>query len=88
VHSDVGGAAELIVPGSNGFLFPVGDTGGFADKLALLADRTVSTRMGKAARKVVETSFSEKTMVDRYEKVLLQTLIRPRIAGAAVDRGQ
>ncbi len=84
VHSDVGGAAELIVPGSNGFLFPVGDTEDFADKLALLADRAVSVGMGKAARKVVETSFSERAMVDRYEKVLLQTLIRPRIAGPDV----
>jgi glycosyltransferase involved in cell wall biosynthesis len=71
VHSDVGGAAEMIVPGCNGFLFPVGDTKAFVDKLAILADRTVSTRMGKNARDVVERLFSEKTMVDRYERMLL-----------------
>ena len=41
------------------------------DKLAILADRTVSTRMGKNARDVVERLFSEKTMVDRYERMLL-----------------
>ena len=87
VHSEVGGAAEMIFPGQNGFLFPVGDTEALADRLAILADRTVSSRMGKAARQVVEALFSEKTMVDRYEKVLLQTLMRPRIAGTVIDQG-
>ena len=71
VHSDVGGAAEMIVPGCNGFLFPVGDTRALVEKLAILADRTVSTRMGKNARDVVESRFSERTMVDRYERLLL-----------------
>ena len=71
VHSDVGGAAEMIVPGCNGFLFPVGDTRALVEKLAILADRTVSTRMGKNARDVVERRFSERTMVDRYERLLL-----------------
>jgi glycosyltransferase involved in cell wall biosynthesis len=71
VHSDVGGASEMIVPGLNGFLFPVGDTTVFVDKLATLADRTVSARMGKNARDVVERLFSEKRMVDRYERMLL-----------------
>ena len=71
VHSDVGGAAEMIVPGCNGFLFPVSDTKALVEKLAILADRTVSTRMGKNARDVVERRFSERTMVDRYERLLL-----------------
>jgi glycosyltransferase involved in cell wall biosynthesis len=72
VHSDVGGAAEMIAPGRNGFLFPVGDTRAFADKLAILADRAVSRRMGNHAREVVERLFSERTMVDRYEQTLLE----------------
>jgi glycosyltransferase involved in cell wall biosynthesis len=72
VHSDVGGAAEMIVPGRNGFLFPVGDTTAFVDKLAILADRAVSRRMGQEARARVASLFSEKTMVDRYEQLLLQ----------------
>lgn len=72
VHSEVGGAAEMIVPGRNGFLFPVGDTGALVDKLAILADRAVSKRMGSRARKMVELLFSEKTMVDRYEHTLAE----------------
>jgi glycosyltransferase involved in cell wall biosynthesis len=72
IHADLGGASEMIFPGRNGFLFPVGDTRTLVDKLAILADRTVSARMGRAAREVVETRFSEKTMVDRYEQALLE----------------
>jgi glycosyltransferase involved in cell wall biosynthesis len=71
VHSEIGGAAEMIVPGWNGFLFPVGDTKALVDKLAILADRTVSRRMGKNARDLVERLFSERAMVDRYERLLL-----------------
>jgi glycosyltransferase involved in cell wall biosynthesis len=72
VHSDVGGAAEMILPGRNGYLFPVGDTRALVDKLAILADGAVARRMGHSAREMVESRFSEKTMVDRYEKVLLE----------------
>lgn len=72
VHSDVGGAAEMIVPGQNGFLFPAGDTSALVDKLAILADRAVARTMGKNAREVVERRFSEKAMVDRYEQTLLE----------------
>lgn len=71
VHSDVGGAAEMICPGQNGFLFPAGDTGAMVDRLAILADRAVSRTMGNHAREVVESRFSETAMVDRYEQLLL-----------------
>jgi glycosyltransferase involved in cell wall biosynthesis len=83
VLSEVGGAAEMVSPGRNGFLFPVGDTRALVNRLAMLADRRISISMGKAARKAVETSFSETTMVDRYEHILRQTGIQPGIAGAA-----
>jgi glycosyltransferase involved in cell wall biosynthesis len=72
VHSDVGGAAEMIFPGRNGYLFPVGDTAALVERLAILADGAVARRMGQSARELVESRFSEKTMVDRYEKVLLE----------------
>jgi glycosyltransferase involved in cell wall biosynthesis len=78
VHSDVGGAVEMIRPGHNGFLFPVGDTAALVEKLAILADRAACRRMGHNARAVVEALFSEKTMVDRYEQVLL-SLCRVRL---------
>lgn len=71
VHAEVGGAAEMISGGHNGILFPVGDTGAFAAALAALAERGAGARMGGNARRVVEALFSEKTMVDRYERLLL-----------------
>ena len=77
VHSDVGGAAEMIRPGEDGFLFPVGDTRALVDKLAILADRMVSTRMGRAARTAVEGRFSETSMVSRYEQLLLDLCPHP-----------
>jgi len=80
VHSEVGGAAEMIVPGRNGFLFPVGDTGALVDKLTILADRAVSRRMGTHAREVVELRFSDEIMVDRYEHMLAE-LCRTRSGG-------
>lgn len=70
VHSDVGGAAEMILPGKNGFLFPVGDTKALVDRLARLAEPGRCRLMGDRARGVVEVFFSEKAMVDRYERLL------------------
>lgn len=72
VHSDVGGAAEMIRPGRNGFLFPVGDTAALVERLAALADRGACERMGARARESAESRFSERAMVERYEKTLLE----------------
>jgi len=72
VHAQVGGAAEMILPGRNGYLFPAGDTGALTGKLGLLAERAVSRSMGANARQVVRARFSEKAMVDRYEQTLLE----------------
>jgi glycosyltransferase involved in cell wall biosynthesis len=70
VHSEVGGAAEMIFPGRNGFLFPAGDTAAFVHRLVILADRPTSVRAGRSARSTVELLFSEGRMVDRYEETL------------------
>lgn len=71
VHSEVGGAAELITSEINGLLFPVNDTRALVNALARLADRNLAERMGSNARRTVETQFSEKAMLDRYENLLL-----------------
>jgi len=67
VHADVGGAAEMIRPGHDGFLFPAGDTGTLVDCLAALADPAKRSALGRNARQTVETRFSERAMVERYE---------------------
>jgi glycosyltransferase involved in cell wall biosynthesis len=72
VHSAVGGAAEMIRPGSNGYLFPVGDDAALADRLALLADPERRARMGTAAQASAASRFSERSMIDRYESLFLE----------------
>jgi L-malate glycosyltransferase len=72
VHADIGGAAEMVRPGREGFLFPVGDTPALVERLAELADPAARARLGQQARETVATRFSEREMVDRYEQVLLQ----------------
>jgi glycosyltransferase involved in cell wall biosynthesis len=72
VLTDIGGAAEMVFPGRNGFLFPVGDTGALVARLATLAEPGMAVSMGRNAFEVVQAQFSEATMVDRYEEVLLE----------------
>jgi len=70
VHSDVGSAAEMIEPGVNGLLFPANDTDALIARLVRLTDPDVRFAMGARARAVVESRFSERTMIERYENLL------------------
>ena len=72
VLSEIGGAAEMVRPEENGFLFPAHDTTALVASLAALADPAARERMGAAARTTVEARFSERAMVDRYEGLLQQ----------------
>lgn len=76
VHSEVGGAAEMVRPGRNGFLFPVGDTAALVERLAMLSDPAMCSRMGGRAREAAEAQFSERAMVERYEKLLSELVIK------------
>ncbi|HUQ74972.1 MAG TPA: glycosyltransferase [Burkholderiales bacterium] len=71
VHADVGGAAEMIQPGQDGWLFPVNDTATLVVRLAALADPIARARMGENARATVVQRFSERAMVERYEQMLV-----------------
>jgi glycosyltransferase involved in cell wall biosynthesis len=81
VHADTGGAAEMIRPWREGFLFPVGDTAALVERLAALADPEARRRMGAQARATVEARFSERAMVDRYEARLQELTIARRKRG-------
>jgi len=75
VLSEIGGAAEMVRPEENGFLFPAHDTPALVASLAALADPAARERMGAAARTTVEARFSERAMVDRYEGLLQQLVL-------------
>jgi glycosyltransferase involved in cell wall biosynthesis len=78
VHADVGGGADMIHPGREGFLFPVGDTAALVERLATLADPELRRQMGAQARATVEARFSEHAMVKRYEAGLQELSIARR----------
>jgi len=77
VHAAVGGAAEMIHSGQDGWLFPVSDTATLVDRLGRLADPVARARMGENARATVMARFTEHAMVERYEQ-LLSELATPR----------
>ena len=72
VHSDVGGAAEMIAPGTNGYLFPANDDAALAGCLAQLADEGQRSRMGAAASDSAAAHFTERSMIERYETLFLE----------------
>ena len=71
-HAELGGAAEMIRPGHDGQLFPVGDSAALVERLAAMAEPRERARLGAAARRTVEARFSERAMVDRYEQTFLE----------------
>ncbi len=75
VASAVGGIPEMIKEGENGFLVPPKDSDSLAKKLLLLVnDKGLRKRMGEAARKDVEESFSETEMIYKTQQVYLDLI--------------
>ena len=73
------GVRELVRDGENGFLVPVGDVAGFAERLALLArapERLV--RMSAAARATIATGpYTAESMCDAYLALFEQAASAP-----------
>jgi L-malate glycosyltransferase len=74
----VGGAPEMVRAGREGFLFPVRDTPALVGCLTQLADPRARAGMGEQARATVAARFSERAMVDRYERLLQELAITRR----------
>jgi len=72
VHSNVGGAAEMIHPGYNGLLFRANDTAALVQHLTRLTNRDDRQSIGTHARGIVERRFSERRMIESYESLLLK----------------
>jgi glycosyltransferase involved in cell wall biosynthesis len=70
VVTDTGGNPEVVVDGTSGLLFPVGDAEQLARKLLFLrGDRDSRERLGRQALQRVEEHFSLDAMIANYEQM-------------------
>ena len=76
VLSDLGGARELVKPGENGDVYPVGDVQALATALAQRADPTVREREGLAGLAKVRALWDAPRMAQRYQEALLGLMQR------------
>jgi len=72
IMSDIGGAAEQVDDGVNGFLFPSGDVEALSQCLEKMSTPGLAGRMGSLARSKVEAEFSEGFMLTRYQTLMAE----------------
>ncbi|MBL8254325.1 MAG: glycosyltransferase [Candidatus Competibacter sp.] len=74
VCTDVGGNAEIVRDGHNGFLVPAGDVGALADRLVqLLSDDALARRLGEAGAETVRAYTHTRMVAEQmvcYDRVL------------------
>jgi L-malate glycosyltransferase len=68
VVSNVGGAAEMVLPGETGFLFPAGGTMCLLNFLQTLSEPLKRETVGPAASQLVATKFAADRMLDNYKE--------------------
>ena len=82
IASDVGGVPEIVLDGETGLLFPGGDVGALADRIArLAADRALRDRLGAAGRERAE-GFDWGVLAESY-----LALYRRVMGGASIPAG-
>lgn len=76
IATDVPGCREVVIDGHNGLLCPVGDAHGLAKQMLAFLDLTAAQRdrMGRASRRLVESKFDERIVIDAYLKAIEQAL--------------
>jgi glycosyltransferase involved in cell wall biosynthesis len=79
VMSDLGGAAEQVLHGEQGFLFPPGDIAALTGHLRALTSPALRARMGAAAARRVRERFTLQRMTERFARSL-DELTRGRAA--------
>lgn len=77
VMSEIGGAAEQVIHGENGYLYKRGDISALADALHQLMESKKCGQMGDRARSMVAQRFSLATMVDAYDRLFVRLAHSP-----------
>ena len=72
------GVPDIIVPGENGLVAPVGDIAAFADRLEWLWRHPAERgRMARAAVATVDAGYRADQMVDRYVDLFRRIVVKP-----------
>jgi glycosyltransferase involved in cell wall biosynthesis len=73
-----GGIPDMIAPGQNGFLAPVGDTQSLAKGIrSILDDRMRQAQMSRQAREIVAARFSLEKQADAYANLYSRLIEEP-----------
>jgi glycosyltransferase involved in cell wall biosynthesis len=88
VASAVGGIAESVHDGENGFVVPRGDAAVLRQRLQqLLGDPSLRIRMGRHGRERYERHFTLDHTVEKTLAIYHQTVTRHQLRAQANDRG-
>lgn len=75
VAADVGGQSDIVRDGLTGYLFPPGDVGALAARLARLCDdRPLAEALGARGRRTALADHSRDAVLDRLERVYAEML--------------
>ncbi|MEN3363282.1 MAG: hypothetical protein V7606_556 [Burkholderiales bacterium] len=77
VMSMIGGAAEQVTDGDNGYLYARGDIASLVDALHKLHDREKCRQLGARARSLTAQRFSVKLMADAYAELFTRLVRAP-----------
>jgi N-acetyl-alpha-D-glucosaminyl L-malate synthase BshA len=70
IATSAGGLPEVVIDGETGFLLPVGDVNGMAERaIQILSDEPLRRRMGIAGRESAIARFDEKKVVPLYRQM-------------------
>ena len=84
ITTPVGGIPEVVTDGVEGYLVEPGDLGALEAAIArLLADEKSRDRMGRAARRKIDTTFSLDAVLPLLEAVYRELGVRPLVAAAS-----
>ncbi len=79
VAADVGGTAEAVADGKNGFIFPPKDVDKMAAALEkLISDRSLLQEFSAKSRQIAETDFSLAKEVNAFQQLYLKLLAQKK----------
>lgn len=72
VTSDWKGCRETVIPGENGLLVPAGDATALSEAMGRLAtaDDQALRQMGVVSRRLAESKFDERYVIERYDEAI------------------